>query len=722
MRPKEKYLKLFRTEAADLVQRVGRVLLELEDDPSRVEALRQDLHTLKGSARLVGLTEIGEIVHTLESFAAEGSDLSEGDADAVDLALEALDQVEGLAGLGKPAPEPDEIEAMLARLRGQPVVADEPLLPSSPPGPPAPAPAPPPRPAPAAAPPPPQQASMAWDPPRESVRVSAEILDQLLTLSGELLLQHRRMAARFDQGKRILSLVDSLRSGRVDVVSGLDEVADALGGLSRGLEGDMVDAGFLFSEVRDRTADLRLEKVSTILEPLERQLRAESRRDGKPVRIHLRGGHLEMDRAILEQIKPVLVHTLTNALAHGIEPPDVRLAQGKPREGVIRVTARADGNRVQMIVEDDGKGLDPGVLRDAAVQKGFLSRDEAEELEDEDALNLIFTPGFSTAKVVTRSAGRGVGMDAVRANVERLRGQIRVESEQGRFTRVTFVLPAAIGVLQALLVEVAGERVAIPLMDVQLATSWTGSALRNREGYLQTGQGDLPVESLQDILGWPQGEGQEAPADRGMVWALVLRHDDSSMAVVVDRVLREEEVVLKHPGRVLSGLPFLAGVTVFADGTPAVVLATGDVLREGQRRWRLAALERGEGPRAPASGRVLLAEDSHTSRALMQDALEDAGFQVVTAEDGREALSLLEKVEFRALVSDYEMPHVDGIELVQALRTGAGPNAGIPVVMVTTRAEEIREMGLAMGANRVMPKGVEDYQEMVEWVRTQATL
>ena len=696
MSKQEKYRRLFRQEAAKLLGAIAGNLLDLEEDTSLLPAIHQDLHTLKGSARLVGLAEVGDLAHRLEDFCAAGTPCAQGEADAVDTALEALDALEGMVGLGKPEPSAEELRALLERLGAPAAAAPEPAAPA-----PAPTPAAPPSEAPAG----PMEATATVDAPREPLQIPIEELDELLTLTGELLIQRHRLAARFDQGRRILMLIDRLRGG--EAALDLGTLRRSVQGLTRDLETDMVEAGFLFTEVRDRMAGVRMQPFSTLTESLVRQVRADARRLGKKLEIDVKGGHLPLDRGILEYLRPVLLHTVTNAVTHGIEGPEDRAAAGKDETGRVKIQARVDGNRIRIRVEDDGRGMDPGLLREAAVRKGLISENAAAEIEDSEALLLIFTPGFSTAEVVTDMAGRGVGMDAVRANVERLRGQITVESEGGRYTRVNLVLPASIGVVHGLLVETDGEVVAIPMESV-------GRTLRSLEG---TGLDADATPRLREILGWADddeedddfalgldrppstaGQGSERP------WWLELKDGEDRVVLRVDRVQREHELVLKHPGRLLLDHPYLAGATILPQGDVALVL-------NGARLVAAAKLFGAEVK--PSRGRILIADDSPIARMLLRESLEGAGWDVDEAEDGAQALEMLLDLETPmplAIVSDWEMPHLDGLGFLRESRKLEDPP---PFFLLTSQADDIREEGEAAGAHEVLAKGDEAHPHLL---------
>lgn len=705
MKDRSKYRKLFQQEAGKLLEAVAGSLLDLDVDPDQLGPLRRNLHTLKGSARIVDLEEVATLAHALEDFAVEGSPCARGETAAVDLALEVVDALEGLSGLDKPTPGPEELAALQRRMcgeEGSEAPGAEPQTPAEAAGgdgevPASSASEPPPTPSPilptasggsaAPAPPPPQRAASPpglLPTPGEQLQVPVEEVDHLLNLSGELLLQQHRMVARFDHGRQILRLVESMRRPGVDPAASLQELQGQVDRLTRQLETDMVEADFLFQEVRERTAAVRLQPFSTVLEPIQLQFRMDARRQGKEARLVVRGAGTEVDRSILAELRPLLLHTITNSLAHGIEAPEVRLRLGKPREGTVLVEVGVDGNRLEVVVEDDGGGLNPEFLRRATVQKGLLTREEAEEVGDEEALHLIFTPGFSTAEVVSGLAGRGVGMDAVRSGVERLRGQVLVESEQGRFTRLRFLFPAAIGLIRGLVVRVGDQEMVLPVGDVAATT------------YARLDEPEAPGEAfhLSELLGWGS-----PPRDlEGKRWWVHLKTLKGPRPLEVDEVVRDQDVVLKHPGSLLSLVPFVGGATVFPGGEVGLVLRVPDLLRELQTRLGATSLAPPPRPR-----RVLVADDCPVVRGQLRGLLEEEGYQVLEAGDGEEALEKIWQGPVDLVVTDFEMPGLDGIEVLERIR-GTPEFRHLPVFFLSSRAGSIRARARASGAAGVFAK------------------
>jgi len=393
------------------------------------------------------------------------------------------------------------------------------------------------------------------------------------------------------------------------------------------------------------------------------------------VRIETTGESVELDASIIEQIVDPLLHLVQNAVVHGLETPEERSARGKPAVGTVTVSASHRGAFVVVDVVDDGRGLDAGRLRRQAVAQGFLRAEAAEALSEREALELIFRPGFSTATEVTTAAGRGVGMDIVRTNVGRLNGEIDVETSLGVGTRFTLRLPLTVLVTEALLVRVGPELLAVPLNAVHVIAMLGPEARRTGpEGHTALVEGRwVPLVYLDRALGLPAVTTPAHPS-------LVVRSGAGLVACAVTEVLHKEEIVVKPLGAFLDGVGPYAGATVSADGRVTLLL---DPVRLGD----LAQRPRGEatpvdshalpeigrdgsrnGPATLRKGNVLLVDDSISVRKFVGQMLEKAGFEVTTAGDGTEALARLSERDFAVMVTDLEMPRLNGYELLEDVR------------------------------------------------------
>jgi two-component system chemotaxis sensor kinase CheA len=466
---------------------------------------------------------------------------------------------------------------------------------------------------------------------------------------------------------------------------------------------------------------VRLLSVATIFGPFERMVRDLARVQGKEIHLVLEGSAVEIDRKILEQLRDPLMHLVRNAVDHGIERPNERAARGKPHAGTIRLTALQRGNAVEIAVEDDGAGLDPSRLRQSAIEKGFLSPNEATALDDQAAMELIFQPGLSTSATVTETSGRGVGMDVVRAHVERLNGQIRVSSTPGQGTRLMIRVPLTLATTRAILVEQSGQTFVIPSAMIERSARVQERDLVNLEGRraVVIDGHPIPIVELADALEQPRTAAgdQSAPHWRPF---FVLRQDDRCVALLVDGLLGEQEIVVKRLGWPLRRVRNVGGAAVLGSGQTVAILNPFDLLKTALKlvggKAKPAAPVSIAAPPAPRQRHVLVVDDSLPTRTLVRSILDAAGYATAVAADGAEALKALRASPIDLVVSDIEMPEVDGFALTAEIRRDEKLRR-IPVVLVTSMAaREHRERGVAVGADAYIVKGAFDQGQLLDTV------
>jgi two-component system chemotaxis sensor kinase CheA len=471
--------------------------------------------------------------------------------------------------------------------------------------------------------------------------------------------------------------------------------------------------------IEDDVMSVRLMPAGSIFGPFERMVRDLTRQNGKDVHLVLEGGETEVDRKIVEQIRDPLMHMLRNAVDHGIEPAETREDKGKPRTGTIRVAASQRGSAVEIEVSDDGVGLDASRLRRSAVQKGLLSEDQTAALDDRSAINLIFQPGFSTSPAVTETSGRGVGMDVVREHVERLNGHVEVSSTPGRGTRFTLHVPLTLATSRAILVEQGGQPFAIPSGTVERTARARERQLVSLEGRRAVVIEGLPVPvvDLAQVLEQASTVQSSRDADD---WRplFVLRQGDRRFAFLVEHLVGEQEIVIKSLGWPLRRVRNVSGATILGTGHAVVILNPADLLQTASRihsttAARVAPATQPDAPR----WRVLVVDDSLTTRTLERSLLEAAGYQVSVATDGLDALSRLRAEPIDLVVSDVDMPRLDGFGLTAELRRDAGLR-NVPVILVTSLDDrDHREQGVAAGADAYIVKSSFDQAELLETIR-----
>ena len=755
-------VEYFRPEAAEHLDAMAAALGELGrrgDADEEIGRLFRTVHTLKGSALVVGCAPVGNLAHRVEDLLVDvrGGRLRLTPA-MVDSVFATVETIRTMLRI---VPD-DSINLTEVVERLMATLAD--LL-SAPVQPPVSAPAreAAPAPTPAVAPAAPRRV-------QRTIRVNLEHLDGLMDLVGELLVARRRLDRRLSDLDRLgeVLLASRARMDRVVAdferehgrLSGAGEPvalapaplaagdAPVLGDLFAELEFDRYDdVGLLMRSVGEISADLseaqlelsglgraarnelaelqhlsgllrqeisraRLVPLGPLLTRFVRQGEEAARAAGKAVRIVVSGETVVLDAGIIEQIVDPVLHLIQNALVHGIEGAEERLARGKPAAGTITLTASHRGAFVIIEVADDGRGIDTGIVRSRAVAQGFVGADVAASLSEPEALDLIFLPGFSTASAVTTAAGRGVGMDVVRTNVGRLHGQVEVHTEIGAGSRLTLKLPVTLIVSEALTVRAGDERFAIPLNAVRRVATQPATDVR------ASGHGETVVVEDEpiDLIRLDRALALPSPTRGAHVETVLVHAGNRMIALEVDEVIQKEEIAIKSLGRFLEGVGPFAGATISAEGRVSLLLDPVKLLEAATRpsfarepSMAGPAVATAPAPVAAGGRRVLLVDDSISVRKFVGQMLDRAGFEVTTANDGAEALAKIADARFDVVVTDLEMPRVNGYELLDNLRRRPEARA-LPVIVLTTRAGD-KHAGLArrLGASHYVTKPVEEH-------------
>lgn len=545
----------------------------------------------------------------------------------------------------------------------------------------------------------------------KAVRVLGSTLDSLARRLEMLSLaesRHGRRAREIADAERALREAiaaiqgagQALRGAGVDLGRAELELATArlhaLGGdlrrLAREAQRETEQQRLTGAVLREDLRALRMVPAALALEPAGRAVREAALRLGKEVEVRLEGGEVRLDRRLVEDLRAPLIHMVRNAVDHGIEPVAARRAAGKPDAGTVIVRVEPRGTRVRVVVEDDGGGLDLAAIRAAAVRSGQIDAEEAARLPDGEAARWVFAPGLSTARVVTTVSGRGVGLDAVADAMARMRGAVEVKSEPGVGTRFELDLPLTLAAAAGVLIRIGELTAILPADAVERVLLLDDLAPALARGAVRVGDAELPLASLAGLLGL----GEEGPAARGV--GLVLALGSQRAVVTVDEVLGEQEVVVTALGGAASRVAHLAGASLMDDGRVLGVLAPAELLR------RLRPLSIAARPAAPAALGAIVADDTVASRTLMAGILEAGGFSVRLAADGEAALALLEEGPCAVLVSDVQMPGLDGLALTRRVR--ADPRwRTLPIVLVSTLdGPDDVAAGIAAGADAYVSK------------------
>jgi len=617
---------------------------------------------------------------------------------------------------------------------------------------------------------------------REVIRVSRDRLERLLNLVGELVIGRGRLEQRLRVLEQLSQQVLACKSRLVDAVQSFEEkhaftfptapataedssgpsvsgisdfgslefdkyddfnilarrisevTADItesmsqLSGSIRRSHEDMSHLQQLTLGMRDEIARARMVPIGTPFTRFRRAIREIARASGKEVSLVTSGEHTEVDTGIVERLVDPLVHLVRNAVYHGIEPAGVRVTSGKPAVGTVYLHAAHRGNSIIIEVEDDGAGLDLKRIRTKAVKLGLVRPEQIQAMPDSEALKFIFAPGFSTAETIGEQAGRGVGLDVVKRVIEGMNGHIEVESLPGVGTKFTLNLPLTLLIATALMVRAGAERYAIPLPNVREVTMPTAGSLQHmgERAILQMGEEAIDLYSLRHLL---RREG--GAIDMAMP-VVVVRTVSGPIGLAVDELLGRQEIVIKSLGtlRAMERSCF-GGATIDPEGHVVLVVDTGRLLARESRETMamlaapdtVLAADQGVGQSVESqehpTASILLIDDSLSIRKFVGRMLENAGYQVDTAVDGEDGLRKASAQSYRLIVTDLEMPKLNGLEVIQALRSRPQTQQ-TPVVVMTTRAgDKHRQMALSIGASSYIAKPVEEralLQEVERWV------
>jgi two-component system chemotaxis sensor kinase CheA len=753
------FQRLFATEAEGRLDALVDQLLELEKggaNPEVVASLFREAHTIKGGAAVVGMPHVARVAHALEDLLEEVRRERRGvDTALIDAVLAGVDDIRTLIPIAVAGQEHEQVafdaeQRLRIAVGGPPVMDDKaavapdvaapaasapdlavptPSTAAPPPTPAAPRSAPaggraPDRTAPAPASPPvpplppsgvapgpsaspdgaqggaeraaPAEAHAAADsaaghaePARATVTEMLQIpvhrIDDLVRLIGEA------SAATLRLGSALLERLERDPSG-------LTEYRDLVRSLN---------------ELQELALHARMIPVMSLAPRLRRAVRDLARETGKEVRFETRGEDAEIDRGVLERLADPLLHLVRNAVDHGVESPDERRLHGKPVEGTIRLHAMQLGSEVVIAVSDDGRGIDVARVREAA---GRTDR-SAMEMDDEAALYLIFRSGLTTAAKVTDVSGRGVGLDVVRASLNAVRGRVEVRSDPGMGTEFRMAVPITMATLRCLVINAGGQAYAIPLHSVRAVLPPQPSAQVGGRAMTMLDGRPVPISSLASVLGAGNGNGNGTSGPSVVLAGLTRSH-----AFRVDDLVDQRDVVVKGLGELVPHLPAVAGAGVQPDGSILLVLEAAGLIERARRmdsgdRSQEAASGGGHDEAVPQrAASILVVDDALTVRELQRSIFENAGYHVRVAVNGEEALVEISHQRPDLVLTDVQMPRMDGFELTEAIRKQPAL-ASLPVIILTSRgSDEDRRRGLDVGADGYIVKSGFDQSALLSAV------
>ena len=730
------FIGKFVEEARDRIKALGTALLRLEQAPdaddATVEAMRE-AHSIKGSALMMGLTDISQIAHSLEDlFVAAKKTPALLDSDAFDVVFGAVDlvglRVEALARGQLDAVEVGDICAKVAALLD---VGSDPRTgvdntkrgrqffePTSDP-----------------------RTGTGSDPStpstrrspelRQSLRVPVEKLDRLAHLAPEMVVQSLKAFERHTELRRLERMLSRLRdrvrearltpeTAEVDRGAQLADYADALDAVTRRMReflvnfsDDRVRLNLITEELRQNVIELTMLPVASVFDGFPRAVRDLARTFNKEIELTIRGRETELDKKIIEQIAEPLIHLIRNAVDHAIETTADRERIGKPPAGQLVLSAEQQGNRILITLKDDGCGIDLQMLRAVAIQRHVAPAGEIDRWSQEQLLDLIFHPGFSTRSSATDVSGRGVGMDVVKSVVERLGGAVRVQSELGRGTTVTLNLPLSLALLRVVLLEAGEELFAMPTAAIRRILQVDSADI----GHLQQGpvaevDGEtIPLTPLSTMLGVPAASATPRQT------VLVAEGGEGRFGILVEAVHEEQELVFKELRGPLRHQKTFTGAALLGNGDIVPILDVNALFDLASATPSPAVPPVMPRRAAPRVCRVLVVDDSLVAGELQKNILLAAGYESEIASDGVEALEVLRHKEWDLVVADVDMPRMTGFELTERIRADE-QFRDIPVIIVTSRdTVDDRRRGFEVGADAYVLKREFDQTQLLDTVR-----
>lgn len=520
----------------------------------------------------------------------------------------------------------------------------------------------------------------------QTIRVEVKRLDHLMNLIGELVL-----------GKnRLLKIYDDVEE-RYDGEKFLEELNQVVSQLS-----------IVTTDIQLAVMKTRMQPIAKVFNKFPRVVRDLGRELGKQMELEISGEETELDKSIVEEIGDPIMHMIRNSCDHGIEDPATRLANGKPEKGTVNLKAYNEGNHIVVEIADDGKGLDADVLKSKAIEKNLITEREADQMTDKEAFALIFKPGFSTAAKITNVSGRGVGMDVVKTNIEKLNGVIEIDSELGKGTVMKLKIPLTLAIIQSLLVGTQEEFYAIPLASVLETVRVPIDDIYTIEGknVLRLRDEVLSLVRLSDVFGVKQ-----VLENTEQTYVVVIGVAESKLGIIVDTLVGQEEIVIKSMGEYLQNIQGIAGATIRGDGRVTLIIdvaAMMDIAKEIKVdiKAQIESQAKKVAKEKPSDYTVLIVDDSKMDRNIMQKSLEPLGVSVIEATNGVEALSTIKSGEhdIDAVLIDIEMPRMDGYTLAGEIRKYS-KYKNLPLVAVTSRTSKSdRLRGVEVGMTEYITK------------------
>jgi len=641
----------FILETEEIIEALDHDLVELETRKNDLDLLNKifrGAHTMKGASSFLGFDKMSSLTHHAEEILnrLRKNEMSVT-AEIMDILLEFVDLTKTILSDIKGGTDNADVKDLISRLK----LANEGKLNS-----------------------PAENAAAKAAAPQKNVE------------------QVKKAAMSIEQTIRVdVSRLDSLMNLVGELVLSRNRIGQISGDLEKKFEGEFLieqlmettsQIGLITTELQLAVMKTRMVPIGKVFNKFPRMVRDLCRDMKKDVELVISGEETELDKSVVEEIGDPLIHMIRNSVDHGVETPDIRRKKGKPEKGTVNLSAYHEGNHIVVEIKDDGAGMDAETLKVKAVEKGVITADEAKNMDAEAAYGLVFKPGFSTAAKITDVSGRGVGMDVVKTNIEKLNGIINIESELGHGTRFRLKLPLTLAIIQALLVDVSGEIFAIPLVSVIETVRIKEKEIHSFEGreVLKLRDSVLSLIRLDEIY-----ELQESLDDD--IYVVVVGLAEKRLGFVVSKLVGQEEIVIKSLGDYLSGNEGIAGATIMGDGRVRLIIDVAGVMEIASKMPRRFRKKKAVVATQKQSNKItaLIVDDSATDRKIINRLLSSTGWiESKEVTSGKDLLKVFEKVDPDLIITDIMMPEMDGYEVAKALREKGFEK---PIIAISGRSE-----------------------------------
>ncbi|MCK4559467.1 MAG: Hpt domain-containing protein [Calditrichia bacterium] len=772
--------EMFIKEGWELLEKINRDLVNLEKDPkdkSVIDNLNRTIHTLKGTAQILNFQHIGTLAHKIEDLFAKSKESEQGLSESnMDLTFKAVDTIQELLNSIKKGEEEKgteanlimkQIDEQLAKSGSKPLSVEAPEKPVVPPAKPKIIPV--------------EKIQEDRKDTDQVIKISTEYLDNLVNMAAELVINKTQLSAYLDKLRAIGETLDNdkkrlRKTSRTissflektvgdetgtkikeeidknmlddlilvsdefkDVMVTFDTVSKSFRTITQEFEQNIGQISTLTKSLHDDILQVRMVPTEMLFNRFPRAVRDMAKKLKKKVNLVVEGEKTEMDRALIESLTDPVMHLVRNAIDHGIETPKERKEKGKSEDGIILLKARRSKNQILIEVQDDGAGIDPEIVKNVIIKKNLAKEEDLEGMNTTEIMDFVFHPGFSTRDEASDVSGRGVGLDVVADHLQKLKGDIRINSTPGKGTIFNLRVPLTLAIAQAILVKVGSETLAIPLTSIEETVQFKDPEFveQDEKAFITVRDKLIPVAYLSALLNYRTGKKSTGSKSNT---AIIVQESGARYGLIVDSVLRREEIVIKSLGEHLAHVPYISGGTIYGDGSVGLILdipsitqkiesdvygqekdfsdierARELVVKESQKttvkkeirkkepvqKYEVLVKKKKIKGRSP---KALIVDDSVSVREFVSSVLEKNKYATVLTEDGPEALEQLRKEKFDIIITDLEMPKMHGFDLIQEIRSYKKYQS-IPIVILTGRAgKKHKDKGIELGANAYITK------------------